>query len=282
MEFDRYRVKTAARAILHDAQPRPWRIALIYRLLALILPLLMGVCLPLFILLAAMPAQPYAQEVYPPPALSAVFPLVFLIVWAVTALFRAGYFQYCLKLWRGEAGCLRDLFHGFRHGSSFLPLLGLLLLFTILWIIPGFLVLGGILAFLLRFLPEVAQLPLCSLALELAYLAYLLNRLSRYALALPLLVDHPQYTAWQALAKSKRLMTGRRWELFVLHLSFLGWKVLAFFLAYFVGGFLFLLPSVLLFSRSEAFVQPLSPMAALLLILSLLTAMLLVSAPMTL
>ncbi len=53
-----------------------------------------------------------------------------------------------------------------------------------------------------------------------------IRALFSYALAPYLLVDHPDWTARQCLAESKRLMDGNRWRLFELNLSFWGWWLL--------------------------------------------------------
>ena len=42
-----------------------------------------------------------------------------------------------------------------------------------------------------------------------------------------LLADHPDMTSEQAFAESKRMMTGQKWNAFVLDLSFIGWDILS-------------------------------------------------------
>ena len=49
----------------------------------------------------------------------------------------------------------------------------------------------------------------------------------RYRQAIYLLLDHPQWSALDCIRESKRMMIGRKWELFVLDLSFLGWALLS-------------------------------------------------------
>ena len=49
----------------------------------------------------------------------------------------------------------------------------------------------------------------------------------RYRQAIYLLLDHPQWSALDCIRESKRMMVGRKWELFVLDLSFLGWALLS-------------------------------------------------------
>lgn len=47
-----------------------------------------------------------------------------------------------------------------------------------------------------------------------------------YALAFHIKADHPEYHWRDCLDESERLMTGNRWRLFKLHLSFFGWIIL--------------------------------------------------------
>ncbi len=44
-----------------------------------------------------------------------------------------------------------------------------------------------------------------------------------YSMAFYVLADNPELTAREALAKSKEIMQGHKLDLFVLHLSFIGW-----------------------------------------------------------
>lgn len=48
-----------------------------------------------------------------------------------------------------------------------------------------------------------------------------------YAMAEYILAEHPELSAGEAIAHSKQLMQGRRGRLFCLHLSFIGWGILA-------------------------------------------------------
>ncbi|MCP8967902.1 DUF975 family protein [Ectobacillus ponti] len=47
-----------------------------------------------------------------------------------------------------------------------------------------------------------------------------------YAMTYFILLDHPDYTVNQAITESRRLMDGRKKDLFVLYLSFIGWFLL--------------------------------------------------------
>ena len=49
----------------------------------------------------------------------------------------------------------------------------------------------------------------------------------RYSQALYIMLDNPELSALDCIRKSKELMTGHKWERFVLDLSFLGWAILS-------------------------------------------------------
>lgn len=48
-----------------------------------------------------------------------------------------------------------------------------------------------------------------------------------YSMAYYVLADHPEMTAREAIKESMRIMDGHKMELFVLHLSFIGWQLLS-------------------------------------------------------
>lgn len=50
-----------------------------------------------------------------------------------------------------------------------------------------------------------------------------------YALTFYILHDYPELTADEAITKSREMMNGHKWELFVLNLSFLGWDIIGAF-----------------------------------------------------
>ena len=44
-----------------------------------------------------------------------------------------------------------------------------------------------------------------------------------------ILAEQPELTASEAITLSKQMMSGNRWRLFCLHLSFIGWDILCAF-----------------------------------------------------
>ena len=115
-----------------------------------------------------------------------------------------------LRNHREESVDLENLFDGFRGGRYTRVFCALFLvnLFTFLWalllIIPGII------------------------------------KAFSYALTPYIIMDEPELTARQAITRSCEIMEGRRWKLFCLYLSFIGWGILS--LLTFGIGFLWLVP----------------------------------------
>ena len=115
-----------------------------------------------------------------------------------------------LRNHREESVDLENLFDGFRGGRYTRVFCALFLvnLFTFLWalllIIPG------------------------------------IMKAFSYALTPYILLDEPELTAKQAISRSCEIMQGRRWKLFCLYFSFIGWGILC--LLTFGIGFLWLVP----------------------------------------
>ena len=106
-----------------------------------------------------------------------------------------GYSQYLLKQHDREITSIRDLFSQFdRFGQAFLQkfLRGLFIfLWSLLLVIPGII------------------------------------KTYSYAMTPFIMAENPEMTAKEAIAESKRLMDGHKWELFCLGFSFIGWALLA-------------------------------------------------------
>ena len=111
---------------------------------------------------------------------------------------------------REESVDLENLFDGFRGGryTRVFCALFLMNLFTFLWalllIIPG------------------------------------IMKAFSYALTPYIIMDEPELTARQAITRSSEIMQGRRWKLFCLSLSFIGWGILS--ILTFGIGILWLVP----------------------------------------
>lgn len=42
-----------------------------------------------------------------------------------------------------------------------------------------------------------------------------------------ILAEHPEFTASEAIDRSKQMMSGNRWRLFCMQFSFIGWDILS-------------------------------------------------------
>lgn len=112
----------------------------------------------------------------------------------ITYALSAGFSSYCLKTIRREEAGLESLFTYMKSFLKVFCLFFMIGLFTLLWsllfIIPG-------------------------------YIAYY-----RYSMAIYIFIDDPDKGVMQCISESKEMMVGHKWELFVLHLSFILWFLL--------------------------------------------------------
>lgn len=128
--------------------------------------------------------------------MASVAMLVALIVGFYSMVVSLGYQGYALRVMRGqEGGGFDTLFSQFYLAGKVILLAILKFLFTYLWsllfVIPGI-------------------------------VASYRYRMAEYAL-----LDEPEISPLEAIRRSKVLMRGRKMQLFVLDLSFLGWMILA-------------------------------------------------------
>lgn len=283
MNFDRPRIKEMAKVLIREAQPRPWKILLAYTLIVSAVPLLFSLVTVLPAMFRGFLSSSVSFGYHREYTLStsagslAIWGLQLLLS-LFNALMQMGYRTYCLKLWRREKGGYQDLFQGFRMPGKTLALFGLEVLFSFLWALPGILILVLLAGIAATFLTHSIDLFLFVLIGYFGFFAYLLNRVLRYTLAYHLLLDHPDWTAREALRESKVLMEGRRWSYFVLELSFLGWGLLVCLIAYVV-----LLVGMLICSLGlSPLLQTASPALFTLVILCVILLVFLASAPLSL
>lgn len=108
----------------------------------------------------------------------------------------AGVAAYCLKVYRGEAVQVVDIFDGFKQFGRTLGGMLWMELWTVLWsllfIVPG--VIKGI----------------------------------SYSMTPYILMDQPEIDVKEALKLSVKMTDGHKGDIFVMALSFIGWELLAF------------------------------------------------------
>lgn len=117
-----------------------------------------------------------------------------LAAFLIGGVLQLGYARFLLKQHDGKALDFSDLFSQFdRFGTGFAQNF-LRTLYTFLWSL--LLIVPGIIAAL------------------------------SYAMTPFILEEHPELTASEAIARSKKLMNGHKMDLFILTLTFLGWDIL--------------------------------------------------------
>lgn len=101
----------------------------------------------------------------------------------------------CIAIYRGQKATVGDMFNGFKNFGHNLGGYWWKSLFLFLWCLCFYI--PGIIKFYSYFLTEY------------------------------ILIDHPEIDAQEALNKSKEIMNGHKWELFVAQLTFIGWVLLS-------------------------------------------------------
>lgn len=126
-----------------------------------------------------------------PPASSVLIDTLLELVMSVVGV---GFIIFLLNTIRSTGACMGNLLDGF----------GFFFKIILLHILEAFLV--GLWSMLFFFPGIIAMY--------------------RYRMAVYLLVDHPELSAWECIRQSKQMMKGHKWELFLLDMSFIGWAIL--------------------------------------------------------
>ena len=132
MEYDRVRIKLAAKAAVRRGSPRPWLVTLVYLLLtqALVSAVSMAVTLPATLAAGAnLAIRGHGGHISrgATSAASGLFLAVMVFLYLLAMLFtlvmQTGYLHYTMRLWRGRRTEIKDLFFGFTWpgGSSACP-----------------------------------------------------------------------------------------------------------------------------------------------------------------
>ena len=135
-------------------------------------------------------AMQYLETLRPP---ASAYAVDFLLT-VVMSIVGAGYIIFLLNSIRSTGACAANLLDGFSYVLKIIVLNLLEGVFIMLWSL--LLIVPGIIA------------------------AY------KYSMAIYLLMDHPEKTPMECIRESGRMMQGHKGELFVLDLSFIGWKLL--------------------------------------------------------
>lgn len=140
-------------------------------------------------------SEKYASEVMSLyPRVTWVAGVLAALVYLMSAVISAGFDLYCLKVSRRQETKTMDIFTSFEFLFKAMAIVVLQTVFIALWsllfIIPGIIA------------------------------AY------RYSQSFYIMYDHPEYSAFECLRESSRMMRGHKGMLFLLQLSFIGWLLL--------------------------------------------------------
>lgn len=192
MYIDRGALKRQAREDIHNARPHPALVTLVYLLLTFVLTALVTkITGQIDQLLTYLETGVYYSVV----RVSVGGWLLSVAIQIISLFLGLGYVAYCLRISRGISSGVGTIFDGFGYFPKYLGLSIVMSVFVFLWSL--LFVIPGIVA------------------------AY------RYRMSVYLMLDHPEMGIMECIAESKRMMHGRKAELFVLDLSFLGWAILA-------------------------------------------------------
>lgn len=200
MKINRVALKRNAKVRIFTTKPSPLAIGILYIALSYILSMLASRLDGTYYMMQDFYDQYLEGNLVYLPEFPQVSPYAWVIVFAISIMalvLNAGFSAYCLKICNGEKADHKNLMDGFNVFFKLILLTVLSGLFVFLWsllfIIPGIIA------------------------------AY------RYRMALYILLENPELGALECLRRSKQMMAGRKFELFVIDLSFLGWIFLTSF-----------------------------------------------------
>lgn len=238
MNFDRAALKRQARQDMQKKRPSVLLVSFVYLLLTTGVSFAVSQVsfAPLYDLLSTAAVEEMSGEEFvlflrewgPEllPALGVGVGLT-LLVGIFACILQFGYTVYTLDLARGQKAGFGSLLSGFGMLGRVLGLNIVIGVFTLLWALAILVPAVGL---------EVLAAWLFINVLDMEWLAWLVMYLLlaaayvllfacvlRYAMAQRTLADRPEAGVMAAIARSKELMAGRRWELVKLVLSFFGW-----------------------------------------------------------
>lgn len=222
--FNRSAVKQRTKHMLREGNPAPWKVTLIFLLATTWVSQIADVILPNpFAAISANLQQwnvllngsvelsestinAMMQQVLSNLTVASAkwAILVALVILFYSIVVGFGYSAYALRRMRGEEGGYEDLFSYFYLAAKIIWMEILKCIFIYLWS-------------LLLVFP--------------AFIAYYRYRMAEYVL-----LDDPDISAMEAIRRSKQMMVGRKFELFIVDLSFIGWQILCTFVVSIVSG----------------------------------------------
>ena len=216
MKIDRRVLKARAREAMGQTQPRFWAVALVYILLTT------GVQIALSLLLSALPG-----------GTSGIFLNILFFLYSTVILF--GLRLWSLWAWRKLDPGMGALTQGFSIPGRVIRMELFIFVRVFGWALLFILALS---IFALPLSAVLAASPILYLPYAGALYVLIWVFMLRYNMAPYLLADRPDDGPSLAIRRSVEMMRGRKWELFKLQLSFLGWEAINWALSLTVFFFL--------------------------------------------
>jgi len=255
MSYDRTRLKEEVKHDISQTRPKAILVTLVYLMAAGLVSILLGAAEQVFMPSGVMNDLVHIMQLVEMGLISSEEALLELAelagdfgrIASISTLFGLltnivgwtlgfGYQGYCLGMVRRENPGFARLLCALPQWGWVL-LTGLLVaLFTTLWAILFCLIAGAVTVAAVLLLSENAALAATlSVAAWVAAIVAMVPITLRYAMSNYILLDE-KTDALEAISRSKAMMRGRKWHLFVLYLSFLGWYLLLGLIVGMVGG----------------------------------------------
>lgn len=231
MGFNRIEAKMRAKASIKGAYPHPALVTLVYVLLTTVLTsvIMMFVDNPFqtayLYLLDGLYAPEEIFRVIFTAGRVALYLVLEILISLYTCVMQFGYTSYGLRLSRWEQPGYRNLMDGFSMFGRVIGMNILVAVFTWLWTM--LVMIPYIVVMILAGIFESPALTVLAVLLCIVAVIFGVSVTYRYRLAFYFLLDHPDWGVMQCIRESKQAMKGRKWSLFVLDLSFIGWYLLS-------------------------------------------------------
>ncbi len=200
MKINRAAIKQNAKNLISSTKPSPILVGLVYLGICMILQFLSYCVSGEFAVYMETMKQMMAGNldyVAPIPKVGTTATLIGIALSLMLLMMNTGFSIYCMNICQFRKAGFGDLFDSFAIFLKVLWLNILMFIFVFLWT-------------LLFIVPGIVAV-------------------YRYRMALYIMIDNPQLSAFECISASKQMMDGRKGELLVLDLSFLGWYLLALF-----------------------------------------------------
>lgn len=233
MKIDRSAIKHNAKLQITTCKPSPIFVAIVFVTISMIFQYL-GYAVSGYTaymtkvrdsLMASMEkgVMTYDLPTFQPPELTAI--LILVAISLVSLIVSVGFTIFCMNTVKGKNASFGNLLDGFGIFFKVIWLLILISFFTFMWTLLG--MIPATITIFIYYL--TGSNVLLNVSLILVYAASVPGILAyyRYRQALFIMIDNPDMTALKCITQSKLMMKNHKGELFVLDLSFIGWRLLS-------------------------------------------------------